>query len=239
MRSHKTNKGIQGTGRIYRVCRLFHLSAALLSLISCLALAEPAKPLRLALTPPPTNSDLTQGFQHLQNREFVAASLAYQKALRGEPDNTDALLALAALAEHHGRNAEAQHYRQRAWRADPLDANVQAAIFGRQPLAAVDAESRLKIALDQHPDSAALYFALGNLYARQKRWPEAQQAYFSAVSADIDNPDYLFNLAVSLDQLNQPRLAAQHYQRALSAGQQRPAAFTTAQIEKRLQELTP
>ena len=69
-------------------------------------------------------------------------------------------------------------------------------------------ESRLKTLLASQPESGSLNFALGNLYSRQGRWSEAQQVYFNAVAADADNPDYLFNLAVSLDHLRQPRLAA-------------------------------
>ena len=60
-----------------------------------------------------------------------------------------------------------------------------------------------------------------------------------AVAADGDNPDYLFNLAVSLDHLRQPRLAAQHYRLALEASTKRPAAFERDQVRKRLGELQP
>jgi tetratricopeptide (TPR) repeat protein len=99
------------------------------------------------------------------------------------------------------------------------------------------AESRLKTLLSAQPESAALNFALGNLYARQNRWAEAQQVYFNAVAADGDNPDYLFNLAVSLDHLRQPRLAGQHYRMALEAAARRPAAFDRDRRQKRLGEL--
>jgi uncharacterized protein HemY len=67
----------------------------------------------------------------------------------------------------------------------------------------------------QAADSAALFFALGNLYARQGRWSEAQQAYFQAYALEPDNADHLFNVAVSLDHLRQKKLAAQYYRMAL------------------------
>jgi uncharacterized protein HemY len=100
-------------------------------------------------------------------------------------------------------------------------------------------ESRLKTMLAAQPESAPLNFTLGNLYARQARWSEAQQVYFNAVAAEADHPDYLFNLAVSLDHLRQSRPAAQHYQLALEAANKRPAAFDRAQVKKRLAELQP
>lgn len=195
--------------------------------------------IRQGASRPRLNPDLAQGYRHLQDNALDAARLAYARALRAEPHNLDALLGLAALAERQGRSAEADSYRQRAFVADPLDAEAQAALLGRPDNDADAAESRLRSALDQHPESAALHFALGNLHARQQRWAEAQAAYFNAVASDGDNPDYLFNLAVSLDRLRQRQLAARHYRLALAAARQRPAAFAAALPEQRLRELAP
>lgn len=88
--------------------------------------------------------------------------------------------------------------------------------------------------LRQHPESAALHFALGNLLARQARWSEAQQSYFHAVAAEGGNPDYLFNLAVSLEHLHQLPAAARYYRLAVNAAAARAAAFSAAQAEQRL-----
>jgi uncharacterized protein HemY len=123
--------------------------------------------------------------------------------------------------------------------ANPSDPAAQAAALNG-PSAESDpqtTESRLKTLLSSQPESAPLNFALGNLYSRQNRWPEAQQLYFNAVAAESDNPDYLFNLAVSLDHLRQNRLAAQHYRLALEASARRPAAFDRSKVEKRVGEL--
>lgn len=68
---------------------------------------------------------------------------------------------------------------------------------------------------------------------------EAQQAYFQAYAADPENPDFIFNVAVSLDQLRKSKLATQYYQMALSAAEARPAGFDRAQVENRLHELQP
>jgi uncharacterized protein HemY len=89
------------------------------------------------------------------------------------------------------------------------------------------------------PDQPFLHFALGNVYAGQSRWPEAQRAYFKAYSGDPENPDYLFNLAVSLDQLHQGKLAMQYYNQAMAAASQRPAGFDKGQAANRLRELQP
>lgn len=201
----------------------------------------PSTPIRLIRTRPETDSNLLHGFTSLQRGDIEAARREYEQALNRDPNNTDALLALAAIAQRQGRSADAEGLRQRALIANPADPAAQAAILNNASANADPnaAESRLKTLLSSQPESAPLNFALGNLYSRQSRWPEAQQAYFNAVAAEADNPDYLFNLAVSLDHLHQPRLAAQHYRLALEAATKRPAAFNRDKVERRLAELQP
>jgi tetratricopeptide (TPR) repeat protein len=79
---------------------------------------------------------------------------------------------------------------------------------------------------------------LGNQYAQQSRWSEAQAAYFKAYSIDPQNADYAFNLAVSLDQLRQRKPALEYYQRALALADKRAASFDSAQARSRVQELS-
>src|SRR5574343_387819 len=177
-------------------------------------------PIRLIRTRPDPDANLARGHSSLQRGETELARRDFEQAVQRDPNNTDALLALDAIAH----------------RSDP--ATMAAALNGAAAEADPQStESRLKTLLSSQPDSAPLNFALGNLYSRQNRWPEAQQVYFNAVAADGDNPDYLFNLAVSLDHLRQGRLAVQHYRLALEAGSKRPAAFDRNKVEKRIGEL--
>jgi tetratricopeptide (TPR) repeat protein len=198
-------------------------------------------PIRLTRTRPEPDSNLARGHASLQRGEMELSRQAFEQALQRDPNNTDALLALAAIAQRQGRPADAEGLRQRALVANPSDPAAQAATLNN-PSANADphtVESRLKSLLSSQPESAPLNFALGNLYSRQGRWAEAQQVYFNAVAADGDNPDYLFNLAVSLDHLRQPRLAAQHYRLALEASTKRPAGFARDKVQQRLDELQP
>lgn len=205
------------------------------------ALREPAPAnpsIRLTRTQPKADANLQNGYTNLQRNALDQARNDYEQALRNDPNNVDALLGLAAVAHRQGRSSDAERYQQRALEVDPGDSNAQAAALANSndPLTT---ESRLKTLLAAQPESAALNFALGNLYARQSRWNEAQQAYFDAVAGDTDNPDYLFNLAVSLDQLRQPKLAAQHYRLALEAANRRPSAFDHERASRRLSQLSP
>ncbi len=200
-----------------------------------------AAPIRLSRTPPRTDPDLAQAHARLRAGDLAGAHQSFLQVLQRDPQQTDALLALAAIAQHQGRFSEAEGWRQRALAADPSNPAAQAATLASRAAGgdAQAAESRLKTLLAGQPQSAELNFALGNLYARQQRWAEAQQHYFNAVAADPDNPDYLFNLAVGLDQLHQPRPAAQHYRLALEAAARRPAAFDSEQVRRRLAALQP
>ncbi|MFZ1245672.1 MAG: tetratricopeptide repeat protein [Azonexus sp.] len=198
-------------------------------------------PIRLVRTHPEPDTNLVRGYASLQRGEIELSRRELEQALRRDPNNTDTLLALAAIAHRQGRLADAGSLRQRALFANPSDPAAQAASLNN---AAADAdpnaaESRLKTLLSTQPESPPLNFALGNLYSRQGRWSEAQQAYFNSVAADGDNPDYLLNLAVSLDHMRQPRLAAQHYRLALEAAAKRPAGFDRDKVRMRLGELQP
>lgn len=197
-------------------------------------------PIRLSRTRPEPDNNVQAGYARLQDNQLDAARHDYEQALKNDPNNVDALLALAAIAQRQGRSGDADRYQQRAIEADPRNPAAQAAVLGSSAGGDPQVnESRLKSLLAAQPESGPLNFALGNLYSRQGRWSEAQQVYFNAVAADGDNPDYLFNLAVSLDHLRQPKLAAQHYRLALEAAQRRPAAFDRERAKLRLNELQP
>jgi Tfp pilus assembly protein PilF len=179
-----------------------------------------------------------RGFQSLQRGDLEAARSAYEQALKEDPRNADALHGLASTHLRQGHPDQAQELYLRALESDPKDALAQAnliSLSGR--IDPVQSESRLKMLLSNQPESSFLHFYLGNLYARQNRWSEAQQSYYKAMAGDPSNPDYLFNLAVSLDQMHQPKPAAQYYSRALQAAETRQAGFDKQQVTERFNQL--
>jgi Flp pilus assembly protein TadD len=99
-------------------------------------------------------------------------------------------------------------------------------------------DSRLKTLLNEQQDSSSLHFALGNRYAEQSRWAEAQQAYSNAYRLESNNAELAFNLAISLDRLGQKKSAVQFYQRALQLDSQQSAGFDHKQISQRIEDLT-
>lgn len=181
---------------------------------------EPSQPaIEVHRAPPPVRVDpvLSAAYKALVQGDLGSAQQQYQKVLHQDPNNRDALLGLATIATAGNQQASAAAYYDRMMEIDPADPDAVAAIAARDADLA-RSESRLKRALNERPDAAVLHFALGNVYARQARWSEAQRSYFRAYASAPENGNYIFNLAVSLDKLEQARLAAEFYRKALDTG---------------------
>jgi len=158
---------------------------------------------------------LMQAYETLQRGDNAQAKELYEQVLQAEPRNVDALLGLGAIALNDGRVEDASRYYQSVLELDPRNSYAQAGLISIIGAADVPAsESRLKRLISRDP-SAFLYFSLGNLYAEQAQWPNAQQAYYQAFQMQPDNPDYAFNLAIGLEHLGQNRLALDYYRKAL------------------------
>ncbi|MDH5536708.1 MAG: tetratricopeptide repeat protein [Betaproteobacteria bacterium] len=174
-------------------------------------------------TPAPRmNPLLAEGYAALTAYRLEPARELYGRLLKAEPRNIDALVGLAAISAQEGKSEDAiQHY-LRILELDPRHALAQSgliAVLGRaDPLAA---ESRLKQLISREP-SGHLYFTLGNLYADQSLWAQAQQAYFQAFHLEPANPDYAYNLAVGLEHVSQRKSALGFYQRAIELAATRP-----------------
>jgi tetratricopeptide (TPR) repeat protein len=201
----------------------------------------PPSAIRIRRSPPRDrlDPDLTEAYRAFQSGNPSRAETLYRRVQAREPDRRDALLGLAAVAIRQGRTREAYGYYRRLIELDPRDSVAFAGIASLTGSGGREAnESRLKLLLDQSPNAPHLHFALGNLYAKQGRWAEAQAAYFKAYTSDSQHPDYSFNLAVSLDRLGQGRTALGYYRRALEAADRGVKGFDTAQVLTRIHALS-
>ncbi len=189
---------------------------------------------------PQIHPQVSAGYSAYQAGDMAKARNEYQQVLREEPGNRDALLGLAAVEMRGQRYDLSDAYYQRILRADPRDPHAQAGLLAlrSQQLDPVLVESRVKSLIATDREANVLYFTLGNQYAQQGRWAEAQQAYFKAFATDPDNADYAFNVAVSLDQLRQPKLALEYYRRALALAEKRSASFAPDVARARVQQLS-
>jgi Flp pilus assembly protein TadD len=182
---------------------------------------EPPQPPRNAIVvkhgdeAPKVNPLLTEAYAALQTGRLDTASQLYSQLARAEPKSINVLLGLAAVAIQEGRTEDASGHYRAILEIDPRHALAQSGLIGlagrADPLAA---ESHLKQLIVREP-SAFLFFTLGNLYADQALWAQAQQAYFQAHHLEPHNADYAYNLAVGLEHISQPRLAVGFYRRAV------------------------
>jgi tetratricopeptide (TPR) repeat protein len=202
--------------------------------------ARAARP-AIAVAAPTASVDpqVEQAYDAFQRGDLGVARDQYQRALRQDPLNRDALLGLAAI-DIRNRDFELAEARYiRLLETDPRDAHAMAGLIAlRGNIDPVQSESRLKSLIAQQPEAAQLHFILGNQFAARSRWPDAQAAYFKAYSLDPENPDYAFNLAVSLDQLRQPRPALEYYRKAVILAATKASGFDKARANARISELT-
>lgn len=201
----------------------------------------PASPSKLSVHPavPLVHPKLQAGWLAYNQGDLAVARANYEAVVRDEPSNRDALLGMAALEVRANRPTEAESYYRKLLEINPRDPHAQAGMLALRAHMTdpVQAESKVKSLLAGDPEAHVLYFTLGNEYAQQRRWPEAQQAYFKAFSGDPENPDFAYNLAVSLDHVRQPKLALEYYRRAISLAQQRSSNFDQNLARNRVQEL--
>ncbi|MFC0682733.1 tetratricopeptide repeat protein [Lysobacter korlensis] len=182
-------------------------------------------------------SHLLAGYAALQAGRIDDAEASYRAALSAQPGELDALLGLAVIAETRGDTANAEQLYRRVLAQQPEHPQAVAGLLAVSGSTHADDETSLRQTLSANPDAASLHAALGARMAAQGRWADAQSAYFEAHSREPGNADHVYNLAVALDQLQQPRLAADHYRRALGMGDG-AARFDRNAASARLDALT-
>jgi tetratricopeptide (TPR) repeat protein len=182
-----------------------------------------------------TQSILSRAFKAYEKGQFSAARRAYEAALRRQPTNRNAILGAAAAAANTGDVAEAAQLYRFALDLNPKDSFAHAALTGLTPSGDVQTrEAELLHLIAAEPTASHLHYSLGNLYAEIERWPEAQAAYFDASRHDASNPDYAFNLAVSLEHMSQKPAALDYYRRSVELARDRGAGFDVNQAQLRI-----
>lgn len=195
-------------------------------------------------TTPKVDPQLLQAYDAYQANDYIAARAHYQQALRDKPNNRDAIMGLAAVSLKVGDSVNAREAYLRLLQLDPRDVMARVGLLETMPASdPIALESELKSLFEEHPEVAHLAFSLGNLYASQRRWNEAQQSYYDALlaaksgSAGPVSPDYAFNLAVSLERLNQVRPAYGFYREALEQSRDVNPTFDPRILRERLDAL--
>ncbi|MCP4389119.1 MAG: tetratricopeptide repeat protein, partial [Gammaproteobacteria bacterium] len=166
----------------------------------------------------------------------LAMSL-YNKVLKADPGNRNALLARAAIHVQNNNSRDAIRDYQTLLLANPKDSLAMASLIAVANYSPQETETQLKLMIRDEPDSPYLNFALANAYGAQNRWQEAQGFYFRALENNPGDPNYAYNLAVSLEHIAQPRAAMSYYRRALDNFGNGLATFRKEVVDQRLEML--
>ncbi|RLA06208.1 MAG: hypothetical protein DRQ59_15290, partial [Gammaproteobacteria bacterium] len=184
------------------------------------------------------DSLLQEAYAAYQRGNDDLAMLKYNQVLDIDPGSRNALLARAAISiQNSNIEAAIQDY-QTLLVANPKDSLAMSSMTAVANYSPEQSESLLKLLIRDEPDSPYLNFALGNVYVAQNRWSEAQGQYFTAFENNPGDPNYAYNLAVSLEHINQPRVAISYYQRALDNFNNGLATFNRDVVDQRLEMLT-
>lgn len=196
-------------------------------------------------TPPPKHaassaisltSMLDKAWHAYQAGEYSLAREYYEQVLGGD-DNVDVQLGLAVIALQQNRSEQARQHFQRTLMLDPRNVTALAGLAASgDELHVADTEAQIRQQLEQQP-SAALQFSLGNLYAGQRRWREAEAAYFESYQANTRNADYAYNLAVSLDYLRLYPAALNYYLKARELASGGGGHGDELRLDKRIRQL--
>ncbi|MCH7672957.1 MAG: tetratricopeptide repeat protein [Proteobacteria bacterium] len=171
----------------------------------------------------------------------------YRQVLVDSPRHRDALLGLVAIATGKDETGVAMDLYSRLLDRDPADPVAHAGLLELMPSGSPgEQERQLKRLAERHPEVAPLAYALGNFYASARRWTDAQKSYFralrlaknDALEAGHVNPDYAFNLAISLEHMNQAQAASDYYQQALDFADNHPAGFDLNVVRGRLENIS-
>ena len=181
---------------------------------------------------------LSQAYSAYQIGDDTKALSYYTRVLEIEFNNRDALLGLAAISVRNKQYEKARDTYLNLIENNPRDSVALSGLLSIQSNVDPDkSETQIKLLLDKEPGSSHLLFTLGSLYASQQRWAEAQDLFFKAYSSENNNADYAYNLAVSLDQLEQRGAALRYYRTALELVKQFPVTFSVSEVMGRINVL--
>ena len=180
---------------------------------------------------------LREAYDAYKSGNDSLAMTRYNQVLGVDPGNRNALLARAAInLQNNNGNAAIKDYQTLLLR-NPKDSLAMTSLLTVANYSPLETESQLKLMIRDEPNSPYLNFALANAYGAQNRWQEAQGYYFKALENNPGDPNYAYNLAVSLEHIAQPVAAVAYYRRALDNIDNGLATFSREVVSQRMETL--
>jgi Flp pilus assembly protein TadD len=170
--------------------------------------------------------------------ETAKSAAIYNSVLRQNIFRREALMGLASISVHNRKFEKARQIYKRILFLNPKDKEVLSRLISLRemddPMLRV---SQLKNMIRIEPDNFNLHFILGTIYISKEQWSKAREAFIQAHTLERDHPDTVYNLAVSLDHLNQTEDALTYYLLAAKLASIHPAEFELKHVKDRIIDL--
>jgi tetratricopeptide (TPR) repeat protein len=164
--------------------------------------------------------------QQLIDRQPAAAHSTYERLLKAQPDDADALAGITQIDLATGHRADALARVDQA--AQSPHASASLLLVGARAHLAVNepdkAEALLKRAIDLEPARLQGYSLLGVLYARQNRLPEAIENFRAIATRNPSSISAGTMLGLLYEARGQRADAEREYRRVLALDPQSPVA---------------
>jgi len=183
-------------------------------------------------------SQLNEAYGALLGNDLLQAERVYKRVLKQWPKQLDALLGLANIESQRGFTSSARDLYEKVLRIDETNSIAQIGLL--QSYDQQDAMSRQQVLeelITTYESNPEAHLALAHALAEQSKWKAAQASYFKAFSLSPNNTVYAYNLAVSLDRLDQYSAAVTYYKKTLSLNKLASKPLNLARVTNRLIEL--
>ena len=183
-------------------------------------------------------SQLNEAYAALLGNDLLQAERVYTRVLKQRPKQLDALLGLANIESQRGFISSARELYEKVLRIDETNSIAQIGLlqtYGQQ--GAISRQQVLEELITKYENNPEAHLALGHTLAEQSNWKAAQSSYFKAFSLNPNNTVYAYNLAVSLDRLEQYQAAIRYYKKTLSLNKQASKPLNLERVMNRLIEL--
>ncbi len=181
---------------------------------------------------------LAEAYAAYEAGDIDKARRQYQQVIALDPENRDALLGRAAIYVLDNQFERAITLYQKLLLANPKDDLAMTSLISVANVDPQTGETEIKRLLNDLPESPYLHFALGNMFGNQNRWAEAQTEYFKALQIKPEDPNYAYNMAVSLEHLQKSDSAITFYERALKNKINGLATFSESLVVQRIEVLS-
>ncbi|MCP4076556.1 MAG: tetratricopeptide repeat protein, partial [Gammaproteobacteria bacterium] len=180
---------------------------------------------------------LNEAYDAYEKNDIASARKLYTEVLAIDATDRDGLLGRAAIHVLENEYQQAIEKYQQLLIENPKDSMAMASLISVANIDPQLGETQLKGLLREQPDSPYLHFVLGNMYGGQNRWNDAQSSYFEAMQKKPDNPNYAYNLAVSLEHIGKTKSALTFYEKALANSSTGVITFDQQLVRQRLEAL--